>query len=87
LIAGPAVYICDECIQLCSESSKKKTENSQKQVKQILAPKQIKEMLDEYVIEQDRAKKYCLSRYTITINDLNPQSPQEMWKFKKAISC
>ncbi|HPA15918.1 MAG TPA: ATP-dependent Clp protease ATP-binding subunit ClpX [Desulfobacterales bacterium] len=57
LIAGPAVYICDECIQLCSEIIEEETEKQPKQVKQILAPKQIKEMLDEYVIEQDRAKK------------------------------
>lgn len=57
LIAGPAVYICDECIQLCSEIIEEETEKHPKQVKQILTPKQIKEMLDEYVIEQDRAKK------------------------------
>lgn len=57
LIAGPAVYICDECIQLCSEIIEEETEKQPKQVKQILTPKQIKEMLDEYVIEQDRAKK------------------------------
>jgi len=57
LIAGPAVYICDECIQLCGEiveeESQKDTEVSEK----ILVPKEIKTMLDDYVIEQDLAKK------------------------------
>jgi ATP-dependent Clp protease ATP-binding subunit ClpX len=59
LIAGPAVYICDECIQLCSEIIE---EESEKEVgsglQNLLTPKEIKAKLDEYVIEQDRAKKY-----------------------------
>jgi len=57
LIAGPAVYICDECIQLCSEIIEEEKEKDTKDMEQILIPKEIKEMLDEYVIEQDLAKK------------------------------
>jgi ATP-dependent Clp protease ATP-binding subunit ClpX len=57
LIAGPAVYICDECIQLCSEIIEEETKKDTGDVQNLLVPKEIKAMLDEYVIEQDSAKK------------------------------
>jgi ATP-dependent Clp protease ATP-binding subunit ClpX len=57
LIAGPAVYICDECIQLCSEIIEEESEKESTEVSSLLAPKEIKTRLDEYVIEQERAKK------------------------------
>ncbi|MFH2046663.1 MAG: ATP-dependent Clp protease ATP-binding subunit ClpX [Pseudomonadota bacterium] len=57
LIAGPAVYICNECIQLCSEIIEEETDKATIEQETLLVPKQIKEMLDDYVIEQDYAKK------------------------------
>lgn len=57
LIAGPAVYICDECIQLCSEIIEEEREKDIDGMEQLLFPKEIKAMLDDYVIEQDTAKK------------------------------
>jgi ATP-dependent Clp protease ATP-binding subunit ClpX len=57
LIAGPAVYICDECIQLCSEIIEEEKGKDEKDTERLLLPKEIKEMLDDYVIEQDAAKK------------------------------
>ncbi len=57
LIAGPAVYICDECIQLCSEIIEEESGKEAIEMETSLAPKEIKEMLDDYVIEQDQAKK------------------------------
>jgi ATP-dependent Clp protease ATP-binding subunit ClpX len=57
LIAGPAVYICDECIQLCSEIIEEETEKEAGQLENLPAPKEIKTLLDEYVIEQEAAKK------------------------------
>jgi len=57
LIAGPAVYICDECIQLCSEIIEEETEKEATEMESLMVPKEIKERLDEYVIEQERAKK------------------------------
>jgi ATP-dependent Clp protease ATP-binding subunit ClpX len=57
LIAGPAVYICDECIQLCSEIIEEEREKDIDGMEQPLFPKEIKAMLDDYVIEQDAAKK------------------------------
>ena len=57
LIAGPAVYICDECIQLCSEIIQEEKEQESEELEHFLIPKEIKEKLDDYVIEQDHAKK------------------------------
>jgi ATP-dependent Clp protease ATP-binding subunit ClpX len=57
LIAGPAVYICDECIQLCSEIIEEEREKDTDDMERPLIPKEIKAMLDDYVIEQDPAKK------------------------------
>ena len=57
LIAGPAVYICDECIQLCSEIIEEESEKDSPESDRILTPKEIKEKLDGYVIEQESAKK------------------------------
>jgi len=57
LIAGPAVYICDECIQLCSEIIDEENEQEAETLHHSLAPKEIKRMLDDYVIEQETAKK------------------------------
>jgi ATP-dependent Clp protease ATP-binding subunit ClpX len=57
LIAGPAVYICDECIQLCSEIIEEEGEKTPGESHRDLVPRKIKELLDDYVIEQDRAKK------------------------------
>jgi len=59
LIAGPTVYICDECIELCNdiiaeEYGQDETGGAQQKV---LKPKEIKAALDEYVIGQDAAKK------------------------------
>jgi len=57
LIAGPAVYICDECIQLCSEIIEEESEKDGTEAEHVMVPKEIKEKLDGYVIEQEAAKK------------------------------
>lgn len=63
LIAGPNVYICDECIELCNEileeelSVFKKDEGDDWVLESLPKPSEIKEILDSYVIGQDKAKK------------------------------
>ncbi len=58
LIAGPAVYICDECIRLCNEIINEESEkNISAIIEKSFSPEEIKGMLDDYVIEQDQAKK------------------------------
>jgi ATP-dependent Clp protease ATP-binding subunit ClpX len=59
LIAGPTVYICDECIGLCNDIIAEEIEKEEQAFssESIPKPAQIKEVLDEYVIGQERAKK------------------------------
>jgi len=58
LIAGPSVYICDECIQLCNEIiDEEYSQEGEEGESQLLKPSEIKETLDQYVIEQERPKK------------------------------
>ena len=61
LVAGNGVYICDECIELCSEILEEELGNEEERPDfsgiNLLKPKEIKEFLDDYVIGQDEAKK------------------------------
>ena len=59
LIAGPTVYICDECIELCNDiiAEEYGQEEGSTGTSKVLKPKEIKEALDEYVIGQEAAKK------------------------------
>ncbi|MBP6632027.1 MAG: ATP-dependent Clp protease ATP-binding subunit ClpX [Kofleriaceae bacterium] len=59
LIAGPTVYICDECIGLCNDIIAEEIEKDDQSygAGNVPKPAQIKKVLDEYVIGQDRAKK------------------------------
>jgi ATP-dependent Clp protease ATP-binding subunit ClpX len=58
LIAGPTVFVCDECVALCMDIIKEDTKNSNIKVKQdIPKPSEINSVLDDYVIGQDHAKK------------------------------
>ena len=59
LIAGPSVYICDECVSLCNDIIKEdlSEKDSEEPEKKLPIPVEIKSILDEYVIGQDQAKK------------------------------
>jgi ATP-dependent Clp protease ATP-binding subunit ClpX len=58
LIAGPTVYICNECIDLCNDIiAEEGEEERQDTASSLPAPAEIKRILDEFVIGQDRAKK------------------------------
>ena len=63
IVAGPGVYICDECINLCNSiiGNEEYDEDDEKYtlagLEKIPSPEEIKNILDEYVIGQDKAKK------------------------------
>ena len=58
LIAGPGVYICDECIDLCNEIIEEElSETTELKLDELPKPQEIYTFLDEYVVDQDRAKK------------------------------
>lgn len=58
LVAGPGVYICDECIELCNEIIEEElSENVDLELRDVPKPKEIKDILDQYVIGQEEAKK------------------------------
>src|SRR5688572_5838333 len=59
LVAGPSVYICEECIGLCNDiiAEEVEAETEQSTSPTILRPSEIKSVLDEYVVGQERAKK------------------------------
>ena len=58
LVAGPGVYICDECIELCNEIiAEEFSDDVEVGLKDVPKPKEIRHILDQYVIGQDEAKK------------------------------
>ena len=59
LIAGPSVYICDECVSLCNDIIKEdlSEKDNEESEKKLPIPSEIKSILDEYVIGQEQAKK------------------------------
>ena len=58
LIAGPTVYICDECIELCNDIiAEEWEEEKSRELRSLPKPAEIKNVLDQYVIGQERAKK------------------------------
>src|ERR1700704_3812068 len=58
LIAGPTVYICDECIELCNDIiAEEWEEEKSREIRSLPKPAEIKNVLDQYVVGQERAKK------------------------------
>lgn len=87
IIAGPGVYICDECVGLCSNIIEEEFDDlyaeEAQETQTNLSPKEIKEKLDEYVIGQDEAKKslaVAVYNHYKRINNVDDDSDVEIQK-------
>ncbi len=80
LIAGPTVYICDECIELCNDiiAEEGQKENQKQSSERLAKPAEIKACLDEYIIGQEKAKKVLsVAVYNHYKRILNKTSPSK----------
>ncbi len=69
LIAGPGVYICDECVELCNEIIEERLAEAGEETSSefdLPKPKEIFAFLEEYVIDRRRPRSPCRSRSTTT---------------------
>ncbi len=66
LIAGPNVYICDECVELCDEIIQEEIEDTiDEDTTSLPKPKEMMEILNDYVIGQEKAKKLYQLQFII----------------------
>jgi len=84
LVAGPGVYICDECIELCTEIVEEELGHEEElDLKDVPKPHQIREILDQYVIGQEHAKKalsVAVYNHYKRINSQNKNDDVELTK-------
>ncbi|CAM3528193.1 MULTISPECIES: ATP-dependent protease ATP-binding subunit ClpX [Saccharibacillus] len=85
LVAGPGVYICDECIELCTEIVEEELGHEEEvDLKDIPKPQDIRAILDQYVIGQDQAKKSLAVAVYNHYKRVNAQSKSEDVELSKS---
>ncbi|CAM3082971.1 ATP-dependent protease ATP-binding subunit ClpX [Paenibacillus sediminis] len=85
LVAGPGVYICDECIELCTEIVEEELGHEEElDLKDIPKPKEIRDILDQYVIGQEQAKKSLSVAVYNHYKRINSQSKIEDVELQKS---
>ncbi|ALS26964.1 Clp protease ATP-binding protein ClpX [Paenibacillus sp. 32O-W] len=85
LVAGPGVYICDECIELCTEIVEEELGHEEElEMKDIPKPRDIRNILDQYVIGQDNAKKSLAVAVYNHYKRINSQSKIEDVELQKS---
>ena len=86
IVAGPSVYICDECIELCNDiiEEEREKEKPEEAPTTLLKPRQIKDTLDQYVIGQEAAKRILsVAVYNHYKKIYNPPAANEV-EFQKS---
>lgn len=85
LVAGPGVYICDECIELCTEIVEEELGSEEElELKDVPKPKEIRAILDQYVIGQEQAKKSLSVAVYNHYKRINSQSKLEDVELQKS---
>ncbi|RKN83880.1 ATP-dependent protease ATP-binding subunit ClpX [Paenibacillus ginsengarvi] len=85
LVAGPGVYICDECIELCTEIVEEELGSEEElEMKDVPKPKEIRAILDQYVIGQEQAKKSLSVAVYNHYKRINSQSKLEDVELQKS---
>lgn len=85
LVAGPGVYICDECIELCTEIVEEELGHEEElDLKDVPKPKEIRSILDQYVIGQDQAKKSLAVAVYNHYKRINSQNKNEDVELQKS---
>ncbi|MCQ4088191.1 ATP-dependent protease ATP-binding subunit ClpX [Saccharibacillus sp. JS10] len=85
LVAGPGVYICDECIELCTEIVEEELGHEEEvDIKDIPKPQEIRGILDQYVIGQEQAKKSLAVAVYNHYKRVNAQSKSEDVELQKS---
>ncbi|MEF3310826.1 ATP-dependent protease ATP-binding subunit ClpX [Paenibacillus sp. GYB004] len=85
LVAGPGVYICDECIELCTEIVEEELGSEEElELKDVPKPKDIRSILDQYVIGQEQAKKSLSVAVYNHYKRINSQSKPEDVELQKS---
>ncbi|MEQ6389596.1 ATP-dependent protease ATP-binding subunit ClpX [Bacillaceae bacterium S4-13-58] len=88
LVAGPGVYICDECIELCTEIVEEELGNEEEvEFKEIPKPKEILEILSDYVIGQEKAKKSLSVAVYNHYKRINSSQKQDEVELSKSNIC
>jgi len=85
LIAGPNVYICNECVVLCKDILVEDDKIDTKTKFEIPKPSEIFNHLDDHIIGQDQAKKYYLFRFITITREC--KTHLKISKFLNQISC
>lgn len=87
LVAGPGVYICDECIELCTEIVEEELGTEEEtEFKELPKPQEINEILNDYVIGQGTAKKnLSVAVYNHYKRINTPKIMQMMWNWPRVI--
>lgn len=89
LIAGPSVYICDECVDLCNDIIREEIKEiaPHRERSSLPTPHEIRHHLDDYVIGQEQAKKFWLLRFITITNACAMATIRRVLNWVKVTSC